>query len=126
MESDSSEVEYDYQNRDEDVQKAWDYLDSISDKEIVELVEYAKGHLRQDRIKEIILPVLRAFAKSNGARMCVRSCGSALHVEITLDNCLVVDSDDTVVRTVLMMAKGICVELQKGTPGKLHMELDYE
>ena len=126
MKSDSSEVEFDYQNRDEDVQKAWDYLDSISDKEIVELVEYAKEHLHQDRIKEIILPFLQTFAKSNGARMCVRPCGSALHVEITLDNCLVVDSDDTVMRTVLMMAKGICVELYKDIPGKLRMELDYE
>lgn len=126
MEDDISEVEYDYQNRDEDVKNAWDYLDSISDKEIVELVEYAKEYLQRDQIKKIILPALRDFAKRNEARMCVRPCGSAVHVEVTLDNCLVVDSDDTVMRTVLMMAKGICVELQKDIPGKLHMELDYE
>ena len=124
-----SEEEYDYREVSGDATSAWEYLDSCSDGEIVALAAYARrqaSESSQTRQKAIILPVLQDFAKKNTARLKVTDYEDSLHAELDLEVSFVLDADDTAMRTVLMLAKGICMESRKDAPGILHIELDYE
>lgn len=127
-----SEKEYDYHDQDSKVVMAWEYLDSLPDLTIVDVAEYARDRAEEETVrklndlKKMIIPDLQDFAKRNCAIMRVSDYGAALHVEITLDYSFVLDSDDTVTRTAIMMAKGICVERHKTSAEKIRIELDYE
>lgn len=93
------------------------------------LADYARRQAAngpQTRRKAIILPLLQDFAKKNTARLKVTDCGDLLHAELDLEVSFVLDTDDTAMRTVIMLAKGICMESRKNKPGIIHIELDYE
>ena len=98
-------------------------------RQIVALADYARRQAAngpQTRRKAIILPVLQDFAKKNTACLKVTDCGDLLHAELDLEVSFVLDTDDTAMRTVIMLAKGICMESRKNKPGIIHIELDYE
>lgn len=119
---------FDYQPDSERVKQAWNFLDGLSDEELVRITENVKAEREKEcedeRIFKSVISVLQGLTKRVSGHMTVTTYADSLHIEIITTDSVVLDPDDLMLRVVLGMAKGFCIDVNE--PGQLHLELDYE
>lgn len=122
---------FDYQPDSERIKQAWNFLDGLSDEELVQITENVKAEREKECenkiiFKSIIISTLQELTKRVSGHMAVTTYADSLHIEIITTDSLVLDPDDLGLRVVLGMAKGFCIDADTGVSGQLHFELDYE
>lgn len=122
---------FDYQPDSERVKQAWNFLDGLSDEELVQITENVKDERKkkcEDKIifESVIISILQELTKRVSGHMTVTTYADSLHIELITTDSVVLDPDDLMLRVVLGMAKGFCIDADTSVPGQLHFELDYE
>lgn len=134
MEENATKIKtFDYQPDSERVKQAWNFLDGLSDEELVRISENVKIKVEQEKeceneriFKSVIISTLQELTKRVSGHMAVTTYADSLHIEIITTDSVVLDPDDLMLRVVLGMAKGFCIDADTSVPGQLHLELDYE
>lgn len=120
---------FDYQPDSERIKQAWNFLDGLSDEELVRITENVKAEREKEyederNFKSVIISTLQELTKRVSGHMAVTTYADSLHIEIITTDSVVLDPDDLILRIILGIAKGICIDTSE--PGQLHLELDYE